>query len=166
MTMRLRGKSSYILYISVLIMLFVLSPIISTKADAQFLPLPSPDSAQKVHTSDKLLKNNNQPPVINFLTNILNVGNNVFKVTITDKSAIDLCKVSYFRDGKNVTDDCINDHGDLYKSLLKIDSPVPQTIVVYVEDDNGNSSTNVKKLIVQAEKNIFEQIFDNLLHLF
>ena len=68
--------------------------------------------------------------------------------------------MSYFRDGKNVTDDCINDHGDLYKSLLKIDSPVPQTIVVYVEDYNGNSSTIVKKLIIQTEKNIFQQIFD------
>lgn len=166
MVMRLRGKSSYILYICVLILLFVLSPIICAKADAQFLPLPSPDLAQKVHTSDKLLKNDNQPPVINFLTNILNVGNNVFKVTITDKSAIDLCKVSYFRDGKNVTDDCINDHGDLYKSLLKIDSPIPHNIEVYAKDDNGNSATNVKKLIVQPEKNILEQIFDNLLHLF
>lgn len=163
--MRLRGKS-YILYISVLILLFVLSPIICAKADAQFLPLPSPDLAQKVHTSDKLLKNDNQPPVIIFVTNILNVGNNVFKVTITDKSAIDLCKVSYFRDGKNVTDDCINDHGDLYKYLLKIDSPIPHTIGVYARDDNGNSATNVKKLIVQPEKNILEQIFDNLLHLF
>jgi hypothetical protein len=166
MVMRLRGKSSYILYICILILLFVLSPIICAKADAQFLPLPSPDLAQKVHTSHKLLKYDNQPPVINFLTNILNVGNNVFKVTITDKSAIDLCKVSYFRDGKNVTDDCINDHGDLYKSLLKIDSPIPHNIEVYAKDDNGNSATNVKKLIVQPEKNILEQIFDNLLHLF
>jgi hypothetical protein len=130
------------------------------------LPLPSPDFDQKAPTNVSPVKGDNEPPVIKFITDALQVGNNVFKLTVTDKSAIDVCEVSYFRDGKNVTDDCINDKGNLYKSLIKIDSPVPHTIEVYTKDSNGNISTEVKQLIVQPQRNIFEQIFDNILRLF
>ena len=168
MIMRIPAKNDYILSISVVFLLFLLSPIIIySKAHAQLLPLPSPDLAKKVHEGGKsVLTTDNQPPVINFVTNILKTGNNVFKVTIADKLDIDLCEVSYYRDGKKVTDDCIKDHNNLYKALIKMDSPVPHVIEVYAKDFYGNSSTNLQKLTVEPQKNILEQIFDSLLHLF
>lgn len=159
-------RSKYILF-AALIFLLVLSPTLCTKANAQFLPLPSPDFNHKAPpTNVSSIKSDNEPPVIKFITNTLQVGNNVFKLTITDKSAIDACEVSYFRDGKNVTDDCINDNGNLYKSLIKMDSPVPHTIEVYTKDSNGNISTAIKELVVQPQINIFEQIFNKFLRLF
>jgi hypothetical protein len=166
--MRIPAKNGYILSVSVVFLLFLLSPIIIySKAHAQLIPLPSPDSAKKIHEAGKSVPTTeNQPPVINFVTNILKTGNNVFKVTIADKLDIDLCEVSYYRDGKKVTDDCIKDHNDLYKALIKMDSPVPHVIEVYAKDFYGNSSTNLQKLIVEPQKNILEQIFDKLLHLF
>ena len=167
MVLNLWGRSRYTLF-SALIFLLVLSPTLYTKANAQFLPAPSPDFDHKAPppTNINSTKSDNEPPVIKFITDTLQVGNNVFKLTITDKSAIDVCEVSYFRDGKNVTDDCINDNGNTYKSLVKMDSPVPHTIEVYTKDSNGNISTAVKELMVQPQKNIFEQIFDNFLRLF
>jgi hypothetical protein len=166
MVVSLFGRSKYTLF-APLIFLFVLSPTLCTKTNAQVLPLPSPDFDHKAPpTIASSIKSNNEPPVIKFITDNLLVGNNVFKLTITDKSAIDVCEVSYFRDGKNVTDDCINDNGNLYKSLIKMDSPVPHTIEIYAKDSSGNISTAVKELMVQPQRNIFEQIFDKFLHLF
>jgi hypothetical protein len=159
------GRSKYTLF-AAFIFLLVLSPTLCAKTNAQFLPIPSPDFDQKAPTNVSPVKGDNEPPVIKFITDTLQVGNNVFKLTITAKSAIDVCEVSYFRDGKNVTDDCINDNGNLYKSLIKIDSPVPHTIEVYTKDSNGNISTEVKQLMVQPQRNIFEQIFDKILRLF
>jgi hypothetical protein len=166
--MRIPAKNGYILSVSAVFLLFLLSPvIIYSKAHAQLIPLPSPDSPQKVHEAGKSVPTaENQPPVINFVTNILTTGNNVFKVTIADKLDIDLCEVSYYIDGKKVTDDCVKDHNDLYKALIKMDSPVPHVIEVYAKDFYGNSSTNLQKLVVEPQKNILEQIFEKLLHLF
>jgi hypothetical protein len=168
MIMRIPVKKGYILSVSVVFLLFLLSPIIIySKAHGQLIPLPSPDSANKIQEGGKAVPTTeNQPPVIKFVTNILKTGNNVFKVTIADKLDINLCEVSYYRDGQKVTDDCIKDHNDLYKALIKMDSPVPHVIGVYARDFYGNSSTNLQKLIVEPQKNILEQIFDNLLHLF
>jgi hypothetical protein len=166
MVMSLCSRSKYKLF-AALIFLLVLPATLCTKVNAQFLPLPSPDFDHKAPpTNASSITRDNEPPVIKFITDTLQVGNNVFKLTITDKSAIDVCEISYFRDGKNVTDDCINDNGNLYKSLIKMDSPVPHTIEVYTKDNNGNIATAVKELIVQPQRNIFEQIFDKLLHLF
>lgn len=160
------GMSKYTLF-AALIFLLVLSSTLYTKANAQFLPMPSPDFNPKAPpTNVSSIKGDNEPPVIKFITDTLQVGNNVFKLTITDKSTMDVCEVSYFRDGKNVTDDCINDNGNVYKSLINMDSPVPHTIEVYTKDSNGNISTAVEELMVQPQKNIFEQIFDKILHLF
>ena len=117
-------------------------------------------------TATSRYKLNHEPPVINFVTNALQTGNNVFKVTITDKSGVDLCKIVYSRGGKDVVLDCINDHGNIYKALINMDSSGPHFIQVYAKDGNGNSSIVVKKLIVQPQKNVFEQIFGRLLHLF
>lgn len=138
----------------------------SPKAYAQFIPLPSTDSSKHVNNSGKSEQVDHEPPVVNFITNALQTGNNVFKVTITDKSGVDLCKVFYSRGGKDVVLDCINDHGNLYKALINIDSPAPHVIRVYAKDGSGNSSIVVKNFIVQPQKNVFEQIFDRLLHLF
>jgi hypothetical protein len=160
------GMSKYTLF-AALIFLLILSSTLFTKANAQFLPMPSPDFNHKAPpTNVSSIKGDNEPPVIKFITDTLQVGNNVFKLTITDKSTIDVCEVSYFRDGKNVTDDCINDNGNIYKSLINMDSPVSHTIEVYTKDSNGNISTAVEELMVQPQKNIFEQIFDKILHLF
>lgn len=166
MVVSLFGRSKYTLFAAPIFLLF-LSSTLYTKANAQFLPLPSPDFNHKAPpTNVSSTKGDNEPPVIKFITDTLQVGNNVFKLTITDKSTIDVCEVSYFRDGKNVTDDCINDNGNIYKSLINMDSPVPHTIEVYTKDGNGNISTAVQELVVQPQKNIFEQIFDKILHLF
>jgi hypothetical protein len=129
--------------------------------------MPSPDFANKPPPANvSSIKSDNEPAVIKFITNTLQVGNNVFRLTITDKSPIVVCEVSYFRDGKNVTDDCIPDNGDSYKALIRMDTPVPHTIEVYTKDSNGNISTAVKELAVQPQRNIFEQILNGFLRLF
>lgn len=150
-----------------LTLLLVLSSVLCTQANAQLLPLPSPDFNHKASPANvSSIKSDNEPPVIKFITKTLQVGNNVFKLTITGKSAIDVCEVSYFRDGKNVTDDCIIDNGNTYKSLIKMDSPVPHTVEVYTKDSNGNIATAVKEIMVQPQSNIFEQIIVKFLNLF
>lgn len=150
-----------------LIFLLVLSSVLCTKANAQFLPLPSPDFNHKAPPANvSSINSDNEPPSIKFITKTLQVGNNVFKLTITGKSTIDVCEVSYFRDGKNVTDDCIIDNGNTYKSLIKMDSPVPHTIEVYTKDSNGNIATAVKDIMVQPQSNILEQIIAEFLKLF
>jgi hypothetical protein len=153
-----------LIFLSVL--LFFSSTAINPKAYAQFIPLPSTDSSKHVPKSGYPVREDHEPPVISFVTNTLQTGNSVFKVDIMDKSGIELCKVIYSREGKDVVLDCVKDHGNSYKALINIDSSVPHNIQVYAKDGNGNSSIVVKKLSVLPQKNIFEQIFDRLLHLF
>jgi hypothetical protein len=164
------GKERYVVTMFLLILLSILIycswATINPKAYAQFIPLPLSGSSKQVPNSDKSVRADHEPPVINFVTDALQTGNNVFKVTITDKSGIDSCKIVYSRGGKDVVLDCINDHDNIYKALINMDSPGPHFIQVYAKDGNGNSSIVVKKLIVQPQKNVFEQIFGRLLHLF
>jgi hypothetical protein len=164
------SKRTYVKTMFLLIFLSVLIfcswATINPKAYAQFIPLPSTGSPKHVPNNDKLVRADHEPPVINFVTDVLQTGNNVFRVTIMDKSGVDSCKVVYSKAGKDVVLDCINDHGNMYKALINIDSSAPHFVQVYAKDGNGNSSIVVKKLIVEPQKNVFEQIFDRLMHLF
>lgn len=165
-----RGNGRYVepvfLLISFSVLLFFSTTTINPKSYAQFIPLPSTDSSKHVPTSGNSVQEDHEPPTVNFVTNTLQTGNNVFKVDVMDKSGIELCKVIYSSQGKDVIRDCVNDHGNSYKALINIDTSVPHNIQVYAKDGNGNSSIVVKKLIVLPQKNIFEQLFDRLLHLF
>ena len=153
-----------LIFLSVLI--FCSWATINPKAYAQFIPLPSAGSPKHVPNNDKSVQADHEPPVVNFVTNVLQTGNNVFRVTIMDKSGVDSCKVVYSRSGKDVVMDCISDPGNMYKALINIDSTAPHVIQVYAKDANGNSSIVVKTLIVQPQKNVFKQILDRLMHLF
>jgi hypothetical protein len=165
MVMKIPENKKGILLFSGLVFLFIISPIMYPKAHGQIIPLPFPGSGKKIHQNDKSVQNDYQPPVIHFITNILETGNNVLKMTVTDQSYVDICKVSYYRDGKRITQDCVKDQDHAYKALVYMDSPTPHSIEVLAKDGNGNGSALVKQLNVQPEKNLFQKIFDFLFHL-
>jgi hypothetical protein len=156
---RIGGKKT-LLSLGLILWFFALSNYI--KADAQFLPIPPSTTDLKVDDNkNNATENDHEPPIIQILTNKLIQGKNVLRVKISDQSGIKSCEIHYISHESIKTVDCVNDQNDVYKALISAAVP-SETIQVYAKDPNGNSATGVKKLIVNPQLTIPDQISNML----
>jgi hypothetical protein len=130
----------------------------------QFLPLPGPFQNAKIAERDKAAASDNQPPKISVITDPLKEGKDVLRLRIADESNIDVCIISYTTVGIHKTTDCIHDHDDVYKALVRSSFPI-QNLKIHAEDGNGNSSTKYEEIKVLKQSNFFEQIWQKLVTL-
>lgn len=106
----------------------------------------------------------NEPPNVELLTKQLIQGKNVIKVNITSQSGIKDCKISYNKQGKIKTVDCVNDHDTVYKALIDAYPPF-QTLQIYTCDINGDTTYSVGRLSVVPQSSILDLIWNSLSHL-
>jgi hypothetical protein len=133
-------------------------------ASGQFLPLPGPFQNGNIKEKDKAAANDNHPPEISVNTDSLKEGKNVLRIRIADESNIDVCTISYTIGGIFKTTDCVHDHDDVYKALVRSSFPI-QNLKIHAEDGNGNSSTKFEQVNVVKQSNFFEQLWQKLVSL-
>ena len=153
---------------------FLISSITYTKVCAQLFPMPPLFKDKKTDNDNhegRIIRNDQQPPTIQFLTTNLTQGKNVLRLKITDQSGIMQCEIKYATNaanGKPKTADCVYDHDNIYKSLIS-SNPPSQVVEVYATDPNGNSATTIKNFVVTKQTTLssfFSSIFSSLLHSF
>ncbi len=153
---------------------FLICSITYTKVYAQLFPMPPLFKDKKIDNDNnerRIIRNDEQPPTIQFLTTKLTQGKNVLRLKINDQSGIMQCEIRYATNesnGRLKTADCVDDHDNIYKSLIS-SNPPSQVIQVYATDPNGNSATTIKNFVVTKQPTLssfFSSIFSSLLHSF
>jgi hypothetical protein len=160
-------KTSVLLSLSLLLLVFILGFIFSNylKVDAQLLPIPPLSTDKKADNNNgKAIGNDHQPPIIQILTNELIQGKNVFRVKIIEGSGIKSCEVKYSDHGSIKTADCVYDKNNVYKTLINANAP-SQAVEIYARDPNGNSATIIKNLSVKGQLTALDFISNMVSHL-
>ena len=119
----------------------------STKA--QLIPIPPPVQQPKSTPLDlepSQAKNDTTiSPTIEVLTTSLLEGGNVFRVKITDKSAIINAEITFVQNGQLVTQGLVRDPNNVYKTLIYAHLP-SAVVVTSAFDVHGKTASVVKYL--------------------
>jgi len=133
------------------------------QANGQLIPIPPPAPTQPPKATHFNLGPNQvnssiSSPTIQFLTNSLIEGGNVFRVKITDKSDIKIAEITYVQNDQIVTQGLVRDPNNIYKALIAV--PLPSAVIVInAVDTYGRTASVVKVLDVTPLPNsIFGQI--------
>jgi hypothetical protein len=147
------------LFCSALMVFGLLTFACNIQAVAQFIPIPPPMPGMEIVQKDHYAKNDNKPPIIEFLTKELRQGKNVFKVKITDESSIRLREIKYIQNGEIVIGGLVRDQNDVYKALI-VARPPSAVIVVNADDIYGNKATAATSIAVNRPSDVFSQIWN------
>ncbi len=149
------------------ICIIAVSLLFAPSLSAQFLPPPVPnlniEDADKNQIREKEFQFPKafQPPVIEFMNEVLRDGKNVFKINITSEAPIEVCKIKFTKGEVQKTVDCVKDTGTIYKALVDATQP-SQTVYINASDIYGDSSSTVKKLRVLPQLTFSEVIWNSL----
>lgn len=149
------------------ICVLAISLLATPSLSAQFLPPPVPnlniedDDKDQIREKEFQFPKAFQPPVIEFINEVLRDGKNVFKINITSEAPIENCKIKFTKGEVQKTVDCVKDTGTIYKALVDAIQPY-QTVYINASDIYGDSSSTVKKLTVLPQLTFAEVIWNSL----
>jgi hypothetical protein len=162
----IRLPSMWVLTTSIICIL-AMSLLFTPSLSAQVLPPPVPnlnvedDDKNQIREKEFQFPKAFQPPVIEFMNEVLRDGKNVFKINITSEAPIENCKIKFIIGEVQKTVDCVKDTGTIYKALVDATQP-DQTVFINASDIYGDSSSTFKKLTVLPQLTFTEAIWNSL----
>jgi hypothetical protein len=125
---------------------------------AQFIPVPPPGPSSSSNTQQETSPASSVPTV-EFLTQSLKQGKNVFSVKVVGSAPIDYVQMKVASNGKIVATKMEPENGNIYKLLLDAQGP-SKVVVIRAFDVNGRYSEAVKTYDVQASADVLGSIKD------
>jgi hypothetical protein len=163
----IRLSSMWVLTTSTICIL-AMSLLFTPSLSAQFLPPPpvpnlnvEDDDKNQIKEKEFQFPKTFQPPVIEFMNEVLRDGKNVFKINITSEAPIENCKIKFIKGEVQKTVDCVKDTGTIYKALVDATQP-DQTVYINASDIYGDSSSTFKRLTVLPQLTFTEAIWNSL----
>ncbi len=111
----------------------------------QPLPLPGPPTQDCCNIN---VKNDNTPPKITIMTDILHEGNNVLKLKIEDEYPLKIRGINFTQGNKSIDTYLAKQQNQEYIALLKVVPPFTEVLIRAV-DVNDNSATLVQQIKVE-----------------
>jgi hypothetical protein len=135
------------------------------ESSGQFIPIPPPGPNTPNSDQSQIKGDVASAPNIEFLTQSLKQGKNVFTVKVIGGAPIDLVQIKLANNGKIVATKMEPEGKNTYKLLVDAQGP-SKVIVIRAFDINGQYAEAVKIYNVQASsdllaplKNLFDGIF-------
>lgn len=153
--------SSWIVFATLAGLVLLLTPI-SRTGYSQFIPIPPPGGNTQYQNIENVTQSQSgptitNPPTIDFVTQTLKQGKNVFSVKVTGSAPIQLVQIKLATGGKIVAIKMPQEGTDIYKMLVDAEPP-SKVIVIRAFDVNGRYAEAVKQFDVQQSSDVIGSI--------
>lgn len=125
---------------------------------AQFIPVPPPGPSNSSSIQQETSASSTVPTV-EFQTQSLKQGKNVFSVKVVGSAPIDYVQMKVASNGKIIATKMEPENGNIYKVLLDAQGP-SKVVVIRAFDINGRYAEAVKTYDVQSSGDVLGSIKD------